>query len=127
MKQIVYDTTKVNIPNLFRDWKTTRGYIYRERERERERGGGMEILWILKKYQKNIIWKFQGSTEKEMEFPRLIKKTSCWISIQNVFIFGFKISKGCNRVSRNLQGQSFLSSRISKSKLIDLKNSVVCF
>ena len=27
MKQIVYETTKVNIPNLFRGWKITTGFI----------------------------------------------------------------------------------------------------
>ena len=47
MKQIVYDTTKVNIP-----------YIYREREREKEREGGhgnfMDIEKISKKYHLEI-------------------------------------------------------------------------
>ena len=39
-------------------------------------------IWMFYGYWKNIMWKFQGSTEKEVEFPGLIKKISCWIFIQ---------------------------------------------
>ena len=39
------------------------------------------------------MWKFQGSTEKEVEFPGLIKKTSFCISIS------IGIYKGCTYFS----------------------------
>ena len=127
MKQIVYDTTKVNIPNLFRDWKTTRGYIYIERERERERGGAWKFYGYWKNIKKISFGNSRGQLKKKWNFQDWSKKHLAEFPYKMSSFLVFKISKGCNRVSRNLQGQSFLSSRISKSKLIDLKNSVVCF
>ena len=37
-------------------------------------------------YWKNIMWKFQGSTEKEVVFSGLTKKISYWISISLHFL-----------------------------------------
>ena len=84
MKQIVYDTTKVNIPNLFRDWKTTRGYIYIEGEREKEREGGhgnfMDIEKISKKYHLEIPgvnWKRNGISKIDQKNILLNFHTKC--------------------------------------------------
>ena len=47
-------------------------------------------------------WNIQGSIKKEKEFPGVIKKNSCGISMG--FVFGLGNSNGCSTILWNFHG-----------------------
>ena len=73
----------------------------------------MEFPGVLKS-----IWKFQGSWRKKVEFSPNQKEI---VEFLWVLVFGLRISKGCSTILWNLQGWSFVFSRISKGKVTTLK------
>ena len=66
--------------------------------------GGGSRTWNLRNFQKywrKSMWKFQGTIQKEVEFPRVMKKKLCQI------FMGLRISKGSDTILQNFSGGSF--------------------
>lgn len=107
MKQIVYDTTKVNIPNLFRDWKTTRGYIYRGRERERERGGAWKFYEYWKNIKKISFENSRGQLKKKWNFQDWSKKYLAEFPYKMSSFLVLKFPRGVTEFHGICKGKAF--------------------
>ena len=68
------------------------------------------------------MWNFQGLIKNDVEFPRVTKKKKN-VEFPRVFVFGLGISKGSNTILWNIQGLSFVLSRISRGKVKKMKNT----
>ena len=66
----------------------------------------------------------KGSTEKEVEFPGLIKKENIMLTFKSSFL-ALEFLSGVTQFhgSWNSQGYSFVLPRISKDKVMNLKIS----
>ena len=73
-------------------------------------------IWNFQGYQRNSMWNFQGLIKNEVEFPRVTKKNN--VEFPGIFVFGLGTSKISNRILWNIQGLSFVLSRISTGKAI---------
>ena len=68
-------------------------------------------IWNFQGYQRNSMWNFQGLIKNEVEFPRVTKKNN--VEFPGIFVFGLGTSKISNRILWNIQGLSFVLSRIA--------------
>ena len=79
--------------------------------------GGLRTWNFLGLYWKNIMWKFQGSIKKELEFPGVIKA---------VLVFGPGSCKGCNTILWNFsRGETSFCLEFPRMKWQNLKNKYI--
>ena len=76
-------------------------------------------IWNFQGYQRKSMWNFQGLIKNEVEFLRVTKKNN--VEFPGIFVFGLGFSKIPNTILWNIQGLSFVLSRISTGKAIKWK------
>ena len=109
--------------NSIFDWITTTHSsvirLYQKNPKQQGWGHGISrgIEW------RNSMWKLQGSSKKEVKFPRVIKK---FMWNFHGFLVSIGISKGCSKILWNSQRWSFAFSRISKGEVTNLISIGLC-